>query len=903
MQQLELEDGLLDRIVNKVSRDTFGYFYLFFDQGIQQYDGKNFNNVNSVQLNNTDLSDVHNIFMDDQGGIQFTINKTIFSIPAGSTKVKKVPQQNTPPAHQSIPQQTSYQFKIDNQMYRAEKGTIWTNKNSIVENISLEEAGQMNCHMLKKDKKGNYIAFFGYNKRSTERILVIRANGTVEDFSFLLNYNNNIKDLYTDNIDAKWLIATFNGIFVFNFSHEGIENYHTRKNLQKSQFGNIITSVNTETDQILFLKETDGLRTINQEGKVELLFEDQPEYFHRNQLMIYDDYHQNFYSFSYDLSGEFELYKFNIQKNIADIDQINLRIRDLYNLDKDHLLIGGHDLFLEKDDKSGKIFKYNKEKRIPETILDNLPAVQTINFIKSTKEFWIGTKYGIYIYDEDFQFKEAIVSDVNSKTKYLSHPEIRTMLEFHEYVIAGSYSGGIYIIDKVSKEVIKNISEANGLSDNAAIGLIRDNEDNIWVATFNGLTVLNEKLNIIETFYEYNGLPNREFNTRAIDKDKDGNLYLGTLNGLVKINPKQLLNRKTTHGLHLKSLTAFKNRSSQTFSNLSEEVELYTNYDSLKLSLSFPDYYRYRFDNWSASVDIDDSLLEYSKINGETMTISHLPKGNYNFSFNNNSNPHTETLKVELTRDNRRLILISSLILLITGLSYLFFKFRIRQLRKFEEEKTKINKKIAELELTALRSQMNPHFIFNALGAIQYFIQTQKTEKADSFLSSFAKLMRKILDSSKSKYITLQEEVELLTLYVDLEKVRFEKLFDIEISIDPEIDLENPVPPMIIQPFLENAINHGLYHLTERDGKLSILFKHINEMKMLCVIKDNGIGRAAANKLKKPNHKSRGIEIVKDRIQTINSQADIKINIETKDLYHNKEASGTQIEITFEYEE
>lgn len=903
MQQLELEDGLLDRIVNKVSRDTFGYFYLFFDQGIQQYDGKNFKNINSVQLNNIDLSNTLHIKQNDQGGIQFDLDQATFSIAPGSTNVLKLPKQNTAPSDQTSPKKTSHQFKIGNQTYLAEKGTIWTTKNKIVENLSVEDAEQMGCNLLKKDKKGNYIALFGYNPRTTERILVIRTNGTVEDYSFLLSYNNNIRDIYSDDIDAKWLIATFNGIFIFNFSNEGITNYYVRENLKKSQFGNIITSVNTETGKVLFLKETYGLRTINENDEIELLFKDQSEYFHKNQLMIYDKYHQNFYSYSYDLSGEFELLKFNPQKKIADSDQVSLRIRDLYNLNQDFLLIGGHGIQLEKDDKSGKVYKYDKEKKSSETILSNIPAVININFIKSTNEFWIGTKYGIYIYDKDFQFKEAIVSDVNSKTKYLSHPEIRTMMEFHEYVIAGSYSGGIYVIDKETKEITKNISETNGLSDNAAVGLIADNEDNIWIATFNGLTVLNEKLEIIERFYEYNGIPNREFNTRAIDIDKEGNLYLGTLNGLVKINPKKLLNRKNTHGLHLQSLTTFNNNNSQTFSTLSQIPELYTNYDSLKLNLSYPDYYKYRFDNWNSSLIIDEELLHHSKIKDESIIISHLPKGEYKFSFKNNSSPYQESLQIKLIRDNRKIFQITGLLLLLSGIGYLFFQYRIRQLKKFEEEKTRINTKIAELELTALRSQMNPHFIFNALGSVQYFIQTHKTEKADSYLSNFAKLMRKILDSSKSKFISLHEEIELLKLYVNLEKVRFDKLFEIEFVVDEEVDSENPIPPMIIQPFIENAINHGLNHLTNRDGKLSIHFKHINDTKMMCMIKDNGIGRVAANKLSKPNHISRGLDIVKDRIHTINSQADIKVNIETKDLYEKRTPVGTLIEITFEYEE
>ena len=153
---------------------------------------------------------------------------------------------------------------------------------------------------------------------------------------------------------------------------------------------------------------------------------------------------------------------------------------------------------------------------------------------------------------------------------------------------------------------------------------------------------------------------------------------------------------------------------------------------------------------------------------------------------------------------------------------------------------------------------MNPHFIFNALGSIQYFIQTYDTVKADEFLSNFAMLMRSILESSKSKYISLSEEIKLIELYVGLEKIRFENLFDYQIAIDDNLDLESKVPPMIIQPFVENAINHGLYHLKGRKGLLNLTFDAINNNELKISISDNGIGRKAAAKLRNKNHKSRG---------------------------------------------
>jgi len=196
---------------------------------------------------------------------------------------------------------------------------------------------------------------------------------------------------------------------------------------------------------------------------------------------------------------------------------------------------------------------------------------------------------------------------------------------------------------------------------------------------------------------------------------------------------------------------------------------------------------------------------------------------------------------------------------------------------------------------------MNPHFIFNALGAIQYFIQTEKTQEADRYLGRFAMLMRKILDSSKSKYISLGEEIELLKLYISLEQMRFEGQFDFKLEIDDLIELESYIPPMIIQPFVENAINHGLYNLVNRKGLLELGFKADTKKMITCIIKDNGIGREKAQSFKNKKHKSRGLQIVKDRVATLNAQGDMHIRLTTNDLHQDNESIGTEVIIVITY--
>lgn len=228
-------------------------------------------------------------------------------------------------------------------------------------------------------------------------------------------------------------------------------------------------------------------------------------------------------------------------------------------------------------------------------------------------------------------------------------------------------------------------------------------------------------------------------------------------------------------------------------------------------------------------------------------------------------------------------------------------RMEVFQLKEKNKENNNFNKNLAELELTALRAQMNPHFIFNALGSIQYFIQTQDTDKADSYLSDFAMLIRIILESSKSKFISLAEEIKFLRLYTRLEKMRFEDRFSYELKIDKEVDMHKPIPPMIIQPFVENAINHGIYNLKVKKGRLLIYFQYVNPDELIIKIRDNGVGRAKASRMKKSLHNSRGTELVSTRVETINKQNEIKINVETIDLMEFEDPKGTEIKISILY--
>lgn len=211
------------------------------------------------------------------------------------------------------------------------------------------------------------------------------------------------------------------------------------------------------------------------------------------------------------------------------------------------------------------------------------------------------------------------------------------------------------------------------------------------------------------------------------------------------------------------------------------------------------------------------------------------------------------------------------------------------------EEEMRLKDNVKEAEMQTLRSQMNPHFIFNTLNSINSYIIENKREVASEYLTTFSKLMRNILDLSKQETITLEKEISTLNLYMELEALRLEHKFDYSIVIDKNISTELiKIPPLIIQPFVENAIWHGLHNKKE-NGYILIKIDENDNNQLLITVEDDGIGRKASALLKKQqvNHKSYGIEITINRLHLLNENNSVEI----VDLYENEKATGTKVAI------
>ncbi|MBN2524285.1 MAG: tetratricopeptide repeat protein [Bacteroidales bacterium] len=243
--------------------------------------------------------------------------------------------------------------------------------------------------------------------------------------------------------------------------------------------------------------------------------------------------------------------------------------------------------------------------------------------------------------------------------------------------------------------------------------------------------------------------------------------------------------------------------------------------------------------------------------------------------------------QLKLTRLIFGLAIAAVLIIILLGAMF----FHNRQLR------SKHRMLLTEQKL--LRSQMNPHFIFNSLSAIQSYILKNKALEAGSYLSRFAKLMRSILENSSKELITLEEEIETLTNYLDLQKIRLQEKLEYSIRADDGLlEEEISVPPMLSQPFIENAIEHGILKKESEEGAIDIHFIDKQDQIIIKII-DNGIGREKAGRVGEKKHRSRATEITQSRIALLSKAYKIKPAFETIDLYDkNNKPEGTKVLIS-----
>jgi ligand-binding sensor domain-containing protein len=327
----------------------------------------------------------------------------------------------------------------------------------------------------------------------------------------------------------------------------------------------------------------------------------------------------------------------------------------------------------------------------------------------------------------------------------------------------------------------------------------------------------------------------------------------------------------------------------------------YFSFEFSALQFSAPEGTRFRYrlkgleENW-----VDAGTRRYA-------AYTNVPGGRYvlqlmaaNSSGEWNAEPYE--LHIHLAKTLREQLWFQLLIVtLLLSAGYGFYRWRIQQLRQRQREREEFAKRLADMEMNALRAQMNPHFIFNCLNSIDSFIIKNETHKASAYLNDFARLIRLMLQNSRNNLVSLQDELEALELYLQMEQLRFSQKFQYHLQVSADIPLAAAyIPPLLIQPYVENAIWHGLLHKQNGEmGKVTVLIKPQGTA-LHITITDNGVGRVKAAELKarrKTAHKpAMGTQITADRIELINQMYQTRATVNSFDLMDSEgRPAGTQV--------
>lgn len=498
---------------------------------------------------------------------------------------------------------------------------------------------------------------------------------------------------------------------------------------------------------------------------------------------------------------------------------------------------------------------------------------------------------GIFYFDgrsfmplnESLGIKENVVLDV--------------VMDDDEILYFSTFDGVyMYIPESYPNKKVKRLvhfNETTGMSSDLTYCLLFDKTKRyLWVGTNQGLNRIDiaafkkKGSRRVDVFGKEDGFMGVESNTNGIYLDKDGSLWFGTVNGLIHYNPYEYIPNSYEPRVNLTNIRLFYNDT--LFVN-DLELPYYNNHLSFTYaatSLTNPAKVRYR-------IMLEGFDKGWSPVSASNFaTYSNLPPGRYTFKVlaaNNEgiwtSQPVTYSFMIKKPWWNTWLFRGISLSLIAAGI-FLGFRFRTQQIRIKERHTARRNLEIARLELTALRAQMNPHFIFNSLNSIQHFILQSEETSAVKYLNKFAKLIRIILNNSEKSAITLREEIEALELYLQLEELRFSEKFSYQVHIDPDIDIDYyEVPPLILQPYVENAILHGLNPKPEK-GLLEISIKKEGTF-IVCTVCDNGIGRRQAMEMKGEvirRHVSHGTRITRERLEILNRSLHSELSVNITDL-------------------
>ncbi|MFN0202173.1 MAG: two-component regulator propeller domain-containing protein [Bacteroidia bacterium] len=464
------------------------------------------------------------------------------------------------------------------------------------------------------------------------------------------------------------------------------------------------------------------------------------------------------------------------------------------------------------------------------------------------------------------------------------------------------------LYDLKNRKPIQTFSVQEGMSHNYTYDALLDSLQNIWFFTRKGLTRYHRPSKQFTSFYEEDGLFDNYLETTNYLSSQNV-ILMGWETVLQYFHPQRMLHSSPFPQLaftEIQVMTKPQALKIDTAGNMLP-ISLTWNQNVVRFEFAAFEYthperiqYAYKLEGFNADwVSAGtQNMATYTNLSGGTYTFrvkSTNAEGNWN--------PKEISLILIVHPPFWKTLWFALLMgALGLGVIYFFYQSRIQRIMQMAEFQNKLN----EVNLKALRSQMNPHFIFNSLNAIDKYILMSDEMTASSYLNKFARLMRLILNHSERNFVSLKEEILMLEYYLQLENLRMEQKFTYQIDLAEELTTENfAIPSMLLQPYVENAIRHGFLHKSTA-GNLKIRLTLTQEECIYCVIEDDGIGRSRSAELKQgtiEGHDSKAMKITQDRLAILNNSLKQPITLAITDLINEKgEASGTKVELWFPFQ-
>ncbi len=554
---------------------------------------------------------------------------------------------------------------------------------------------------------------------------------------------------------------------------------------------------------------------------------------------------------------------------------------------------------------SGKVQQFNKTEY---PMLSS--GMRCLSLLKNGN-ILLGTENGLF---------EIDVMSSKFNLVFPRRPEDETIKSFkciyvdpQDRIWLGTDGMGILILDKKYTK-LNNLNSANSLNSDVVYGILPENDSTIWISSNAGLSTIhwkgqkfnNDSQMQTVNYDEKNGLQSNEFNTGAYTLLKDGNMAFGGLNGINVFRPQDIKNSSMVPIVFINEFKVFENQlKTDTLIPYMSSVHLKNFENSFSITFGTIGYsikgktkYKYRLVGYD---------MDWINADGRNyVSYTNMKSGNYEFQvkacsydgvWNEN---YTSLLIIIATPFYRSWWFILLLVGFMSEGGYLLYRNRMRQSKEREHLKITHTREIAEVEMKALRAQINPHFLFNSLNSINSYILRNDNKTASRYLVKFSQLVRSILNNSSSPFITLKEELNTIELYMHIEGMRFNNQFSYLIDVTADINAsEMMIPSLLLQPYVENAIWHGLLH---KEGEKNISIKvNMPSSETVCIqIEDNGVGRKMAAEMEnKPDHrKSFGMELGESRLKLMNDGHEIISSVQVIDKMDNQQnPCGTLIKI------